>query len=197
MPAWSVKGRVIYACPCEVSCDCDFGSPPTAGFCTVIIGRHIESGRYGDVVLDGLNVAAVIHSPGHMANGNFKFAAYLDERANVAQREALAAIFSTKPGSHYGSMAKAIAQDLGVRYVPITVETEGRRWKVSIDGIANADITAIEGLNGKDVVIENDPEEQGPVMIGRSAHTTYQDYDIRLDVSGKNAAATTFAFSST
>jgi hypothetical protein len=30
---------------------------PTEGFCNVPLLFHIDSGRYGDVALDGLNVA--------------------------------------------------------------------------------------------------------------------------------------------
>jgi hypothetical protein len=181
-----------------VSCNCSFGSPPTAGFCTVIVGYHIESGRYGDVALDGLNAAKMFHSPGHMANGNFRAAFYLDERADAMQREALSAIFSVRPGGAFASEAKAIAQDLGVRFVPITVETGGRRWKLSINGIANADIAALRGQNDKEVVLENAPdEESGPIVIGRSTRTIYKDYDIHLDVSGRTGVVSVFAYSST
>src|SRR6476660_4210633 len=65
-PAWSVKGSHMYGCPCQVSCDCDYGTPPSAGFCTVISAYHIEPGHYGDVTLDGLNAVRIIHSPGDM-----------------------------------------------------------------------------------------------------------------------------------
>jgi hypothetical protein len=70
----------------------------------------------------------MLHSPGHMANGNFRVAFYLDDRANAMQREALNAIFSIKSGGAFASGAKKVAQDLGVRFVPITIETSGRRW---------------------------------------------------------------------
>jgi hypothetical protein len=48
-PAWNVKGDHLYARPCEVACPCDFDSPPSAGYCTVLSVYHIESGRYGEV----------------------------------------------------------------------------------------------------------------------------------------------------
>jgi hypothetical protein len=46
-------------------------------------------------------------------------------------------------------------------------------------------------------VIDNDPTEQGPVVIGRSTRTAYKDYDIQLDISGKTGTNSAFAFSST
>jgi hypothetical protein len=39
--------------------------------CNVPLIFHIESGRYGDTVLDGLNVALAVHTPGPMAEGNW------------------------------------------------------------------------------------------------------------------------------
>jgi hypothetical protein len=131
-----------------------------------------------------------------MANGDFRVAFYLDERANAAQREALSAIFSVKPGGAFASMSNAVAQDLGLRFVPITYEESGKRWKASIGKIASADITAIPSRDGKEVVLDNLPDEIGPHVIGRSSHTTYKDHDIQLDVSGKTGAYMPFAFSS-
>jgi hypothetical protein len=195
-PAWSVKGDHIYACPCEATCPCDFKSPPTAGYCTVLMGYHITSGRHGEVTLDGLNAVRMIHSPGHMSNGNFRVASYLDERADSAQREALSAIFSIKPGGAFTKMTKAVAQDLGARFVPITIEIGERRRKLSIGGIADADITAIPGQGDKEITVDNIPGDTAPLVAGRSARTTYKDYDLQLDVSGKTGGYQAFALSS-
>ena len=55
---------------------------------------HIESGRYDGIALDGLNVALAVHTPGPMADGNWSVAAYIDQRADDKQTEALGAIFT-------------------------------------------------------------------------------------------------------
>src|SRR5262249_57291273 len=60
-------------------------SRPTEGVCNVPLIFHIESGRYGDVALDGLNVALAIQTPGPMADGNWSVAAYIDESADDKQ----------------------------------------------------------------------------------------------------------------
>jgi hypothetical protein len=77
-------------------------SRPTEGVCNVPIIFHIESGSYGDVPLDGLNVALAIHTPGPMAEGNWSVAAYIDQRADDKQTEALGAIFTGAAGVHGG-----------------------------------------------------------------------------------------------
>jgi hypothetical protein len=43
------------------------------------------------VTLDGLNVALAIHTPGPMGEGNWAVGAYIDERADEKQTEALGA----------------------------------------------------------------------------------------------------------
>ena len=78
---WNVKGLFMEACNCEAMCPCVVGNAPTPGTCGVLLGYHIESGRKGDVTLDGLNVVRMNFSPGHMAKGNWRGAFYIDERA--------------------------------------------------------------------------------------------------------------------
>src|SRR5215469_14702664 len=101
---WHITGDFLENCNCTVVCPCTF-SPnppltrvPTPGFCEWAWGFHITSGNYGDVPLDGLNVAMFGYSPGIMAEGNWSVALYLDERANEQPRQALEAIFTGSAG---------------------------------------------------------------------------------------------------
>ena len=91
---WSLTGTYFEACNCEAACQCVFLSPPDVDECTILVGWHIDSGTMGDVSLDGFNVALAVHSPGHMAQVQWKVALYLDERASQAQGDALSQIFA-------------------------------------------------------------------------------------------------------
>jgi hypothetical protein len=71
-------------------------------------------------------------SPAHMAKGNWRAAFYIDERASPAQREALSAIFSFQPGGAFAPQAGLVSEVLGVKFVPITFEAQGRQWKMAI-----------------------------------------------------------------
>src|SRR5215510_14217287 len=92
---WHLSGDYFENCNCSVVCPClvskapPLTSRPTEGVCDVGVIFHIENGRYGDVPLDGLNVALAIHTPGPMGEGNWTVGAYIDERADVKQTEAL------------------------------------------------------------------------------------------------------------
>ena len=55
---------------------------------------HFESGRYGSVELDGLNVLYLAHSPGPVHLGNLKSLFLLDERAKPEQRRAFEEMFA-------------------------------------------------------------------------------------------------------
>lgn len=131
-----------------------------------------------------------------MARGNWRGAFYIDERANPAQREVLSAIFSFKPGGAFAAQAGSVAEVLGVKFVPITFEAQGRQWKMAIAGIGDADITAIEGLDSKEVRVENLRGRPFPTVVAKSTHTTYKDFDLQWEISGKNGFYAPFAFSS-
>ena len=80
-PKWQLSGDYFENCNCSVVCPClvstaaPLTSKPTQGVCDVALIFHIDKGNYGDVRLDGLNVAMVAHTPGPMANGNWTAAA--------------------------------------------------------------------------------------------------------------------------
>jgi len=134
--------------------------------------------------------------PGHIATGNWRAAFYIDERASPEQREALSAIFSFKPGGAFAAQARLVAEVLGVKFIPITFEGQGRHWKMTIAGIGDADITAIEGFGGKEIRVENLQGRAFPHVVAKSTHTAYKDFDLQWEISGKNGFYAPFAFSS-
>lgn len=97
IPDWSLKGELILNCNCTVFCPCvvSLGKhPPTEGYCQAWVGIRIDEGAYGDADLSGLTVGLIMDIPGNMGRGNWKAAAYIDERASEAAYEALVNIFS-------------------------------------------------------------------------------------------------------
>ncbi len=66
--------------------------------CTAALIFRIDQGQSGSISLDGLCFALLICSGKIMADGNWIFAAVVDERADAAQRQALADIVSGQAG---------------------------------------------------------------------------------------------------
>src|SRR5438270_12227482 len=118
---WQLSGDYFENCNCSVVCPClvskspPLTSRPTEGVCDVAMIFHIETGRYGDVALDRLNVALAVHAPGPMGQGNWAVAAYLDNRANEKQTDALGAIFTGVAGGPIAALAPLISNMLGVK----------------------------------------------------------------------------------
>ena len=195
-PSWSLEGEYFENCNCAVACPCifstnpPFASTPTAGACEVGFAFHLDRGSFGNATLDGLNAAMIARTPGPMIEGNWTVALYLDERADEPQREALQAIFSGAAGGTMGMFAPLIGEVLGVRAVPITYRSEGRRRSVEIPGVMDFAVRPILSAMGEDkemVATNAHPfAPDGVVMAVGEPGSTWADYGLRWDNSGKN-----------
>ncbi len=195
--AWSVKGTYFETCNCEVACPCVFLSPPTTGECTVLVGWHIEQGRYAKVALDGLNVALAVHVPGHMATTKWKAAVYFDDRASQEQQHALTQIFTGQAGGHPAVLVSFVGQVLGVKSVPIEYKAEGKRRHLKIAGIAEAEIEALKGAGGADVTVSGHPlciAPGFPATVAKSKALRYRDHGLQWELSEKTGFFSPFAY---
>jgi hypothetical protein len=197
--SWKVAGSYFEACNCEVACPCVFTSPPTSGECTVLVAWHIEQGRFGEIDLDGLNAVLAAHSPGHMLEGKWKVALYVDERANQSQQDALTQIFSGQAGGHLANLAPLIDQVLGVKAAPIQFRSEGKQRSLHLGDVAVAEIEGLSGQNGSDVTIASHPFTAVPgfpAVVAKSKQMSFSDYGLKWEVSNKNGFFSPFAYQS-
>ena len=192
---WHLSGDYFENCSCSLLCPClvsaaaPLTSKPTEGYCNVPLLFHIDSGRYGDVALDGLNVAVMLHAPGVMAEGNWSVAAYIDERAGDEQTEALGAIFTGAAGGPMAAFAPLISKNLGARKVPITFRIEGKTRSAEIPGILNMSVDALPTMHPDGEMWANLGHPVSPdkmaLAVG-AAGNSYNDHGMRWDTSGKN-----------
>ncbi len=96
MTPWEIKAREFVNCNCDYCCPCQFNALLTKGNCEAIAGIQIDEGHYGDVDLSGLRIATIFYWPGAVHEGNGKYQAVVDERADEKQRGALLNIMSAK-----------------------------------------------------------------------------------------------------
>jgi len=197
--SWKVNGTYFEACNCAAACPCVFLSAPTEGSCTVILAWHIDQGSFGNASLNGLNVALLAHTPGHMMQTKWKVALYLDERASADQQKALGGIFSGQAGGHLAAVAPLIGEVMGVKAVPIEYAATGKQRSLRIPKIAEADIEALEGQGGALVTIQNHPFTAvpgQPAVVSTSKRLKISDYGLSLDLNGKNGFYSAFAYQS-
>lgn len=194
--AWQLRGEYVENCNCDVVCPCLFSaqapmtSTPTQGPCEVGFGFHIDDGNFGDVSLDGLNVALVARTPGVMADGNWQVALYLDDQAGDAQRDALQAIFTGSAGGVMASLAPLISEVLGVSSASIRWRSDVQGRGVDADDTLHLTVHALPSINPDGEIWATNAHPfapQGVAMAVGSAGSTYADHGLRWDNSGKNA----------
>ena len=192
--SWQISGDYFENCNCDVVCPClmspnqPLTSKPTRGACEVAFGFHIDQGGYGDVALDGLNVAMIARTPGPMADGNWSVAVYLDERADDRQRQALQAIFTGSVGGPLATLAPLISTVLGVKTLPITYHKQGRQRSVEIPSVMHLAVHALPNINPDEEIWAKNahPFATSVAMAVGDDNSTWADYGMRWDNSGKN-----------
>jgi hypothetical protein len=192
---WRIAGEYFENCNCNVVCPClvstvaPLTSRPSEGVCNVVLAFHIDTGRYGAVTLDGLNVALAVHAPGPMADGNLVAAAYIDERADDQQTAALGAIFTGAEGGPMSAFAPLITNQLGVKKAPIHYSVSGKTRSVEIPGIMQMGVDPLPTMHssGEMWIAGGHPvaPDKMALAVGRSG-STFTDYGLRWDNSGKN-----------
>jgi len=141
---WMIRGPEFANCNCAHGCPCQFGALSTHGSCEAVSSGIIEQGHFDDTRLDGLNWIMLVQWPGEIAEGNGTQQLIIDERADVAQREALGKILkgeSTAPGAtHFYVFNSTMAHVLDTLYAPIEVEidVERRHGRVQVQGLVES-----------------------------------------------------------
>lgn len=193
---WNTKGCYMETCSCDTACPCAFLSPPTKGDCTLLAGWHIEQGHYGDVSLDGLNVALAAYAPGHMMEVQWKAALYLDDRASESQRNALIDVFTGKAGGRPATLASHIGEWVGMRSVPIEFRDDGKHQSLRIPRIAEASIKDLPGASGESISIAGTPWaiDSEPIVVAKSDKFDFDDYDFHWHMSNENGYHSRFEY---
>jgi hypothetical protein len=194
---WEIAGDYFESCNCEAACPCVFLSPPTSGECKVVVGWHINRGTMAGVNLSGLNFAIAVHSPGHMAKVKWTLAGYVDAKADVAQRKALETILSGQGGGYFAAIAPLIGKVLGISPAKIDFEAKGKQRSMKIGDVGAVDIQAIDGAEGQEVTIKNNPlgiVPGEPAVVARSTRLSYHDHGFKWDEAGKNGFFSPFKY---
>jgi hypothetical protein len=198
MPAqakWSLSGDYFENCNCAVVCPClispaaPLTARPTEGDCHVALFFHIDKGAYGDVKLDGLNAVVCASTDGPMGNGNWTAAAYIDERADDRQTEALGAVFSGGAGGPMAAFAPLMGKNLGVRKAPIAFKIDGKVRSGEIPGVISMSVEPLPTMAEGGEIWAATGHPVNPTRlafaVGRKG-SSYSDYGLHWDNSGRN-----------
>ncbi len=189
---WSIKGELILNCSCDVFCPCvvSLGAhPPTEGHCHAWMGVIIDEGHYEGEDLSGLNVGLLVDIPGRMGEGQWKVAAYVDERASGKAYNGLLQIFSGQAGGTTGLFTMLVSEIIGAERAPVQIERDGNKRRIAIGRKIQGEI---EMLGGKDpehpVMVSNSKYWMGPdIIVARGIKSKVRDYGRVWDFGGKSA----------
>lgn len=192
LPEWSIKGELILNCNCTVFCPCvvSLGAhPPTEGYCQAWVGIRIDRGHFDGEKLDGLNVGMIMDIPGRMGRGNWKAAAYIDERATAAAYDGLIKIFSGKARGTTGLFSMLVSEFLGAQRAPVVFETEGRIRRLMVGKNIQGEIEPIAGADpNAEVRVTNTGYWMGPdVTIAQARKGRVRAYGRVWDFDGRSA----------
>ena len=189
---WEIAGQYMESCNCDYLCPCIYTNPQGAGtheHCYALMVYRIDRGRHGDVALDGLKFAFVIRSGRVMADGNWVFAAVVDERANPAQRQALARIAGGEAGGPPQLIRDNLVKDFrGVEYKPIEFTMDGLRRATEIPGIFAFEIEGVASRNrsGEPYYIDNTGHPASKrLALARSKKTELKGFGLSLSLQGR------------
>jgi hypothetical protein len=192
LPEWNIKGELILNCNCTVFCPCvvSLGKhPPTEGYCQAWVGVRIDEGHYDGESLSGLNIGLIMDIPGNMGRGNWKAAAYIDERASEKAYDGLVNIFSGKARGTTGLFAIMVSEFLGAERAPVSYTIEGKTRHLIVGKKINGAVTPISGKNPDDeVVVKNTDYWMGPdITIAQADKGRVRAFGRVWDFDGRSA----------
>ena len=189
---WAIKGELILNCNCTVFCPCvvSLGQhPPTEGYCQAWAGVRIDEGFFGDEDLSGLNVGLLLDIPGLMARGNWKAAAFVDERASEAAYDGLVDIFSGAARGTTGLFSLLVSEFLGAERAPVIFETEGKARRLMVGKKIQGEVVPVGGSDPDgDIVVTNTQYWMGPdITVATATKGRVRAFGRVWDFDGRSA----------
>ena len=189
--SWRMRGSVMEACSCEVTCPCNFGGDPTELPCNAILGLSIQEGNYGSTRLDNLNVVFILSFPGNPFDGNWTIGTYIDQRANQDQVNALGTIFSGQAGGWFAAVSGLITNPLPPKQVPINFEESDGNARITVPGLLEVGGEAVPNPMGGNLDTKVNslavPFYTGDVSVRRASMLKLSDPDLSFEYTGKSS----------
>jgi hypothetical protein len=201
---WRVRGSYFEACNCDAICPCRSvhgapGGQSTFGECFGTLSWHVLDGHWDELDLsDRLVVLSLRYFDKVKPSTRWEVVLYVDERADDAQLDALAAIYLGRAGGTVtGNYGRAIGDVHAVRRARIAVEHVAPRKRIDVVGYlhveAEGTASAVEdvrcGIPGYDhpgtefvgEVLESTDESFTWSIVGKRNASFASDFDYRSD----------------
>lgn len=189
---WTVRGEYMESCNCDYLCPCVYTNPQgpvTYDHCIAVMAYRIDDGQFEGTRLDGRKFALVIRSGKVMADGNWVFAAVVDEAADPAQRSALSALASGEAGGPTGFIRQNLVSDFrGVEFRPIEFQMSGLTRRAAVPGLFSFEIAGVPSRNrsGDPLYIDNTAHPANRrLALARTQDVHLHAFGLDLDLTGR------------
>jgi hypothetical protein len=191
-PRWTIRGEYMESCNCDYLCPCVYTNPQgpvTYDHCTALMAYRIDDGRFESTRLDGCKFAFVIRSGKVMADGNWIFAAVIDEAADTPQRAALTSLAGGEAGGPPGLIRSHLVSDFrGVLVKPIDFEMQGLMRRAAVPDLFAFEVEGVASRNrsGEPYYIDNTAHPANRrLALARSKSTRLHGFGLDLDLAGR------------
>jgi hypothetical protein len=191
MATWEIKARELVNCSCDYGCSCQFNGLPDKGHCYAVAGIQIDEGHHGETRLDGLRIAAIFKWPGAIHEGRGEALAFVDSRADEAQRGALLRIMTGQDTDPFATMFAVYASTVETMHPPVftdidfEVDVEGRRARMVIEDYVEMNgepiRNKVSGAETRAQIVLPDGFEYEVADIGSASSRTTGPMNVELD----------------
>ena len=199
--SWRIRGDVMEACSCDITCPCNFGGDPTQLPCNVVLGFRIQEGNYSNTQLGGLSFVLYASIPGKIFDGGWTLGAYLDQRANGDQMQALGTILTGQAGGMFAALGGLIATALPPQQVAINFETVDGEHRIAVPGLLEVASERIPNPMAGQPPLDAQttglavPFYSGPARVRRAGILKVTDPNLNFEYAGSSSLSGQFDYS--
>jgi len=147
--AYSLEGRILAVCNCDVLCPCWIGEDPDNGTCDAVVGYHLDKGTVNGTDVTGRSLVLLAHLPGNVLKGNWKVAMVVDDKASDDQQKALVDVWTGKLGGPLADFSQLIGEVVAVERAPITYELQEGKGTLKVGNMVEAEMQPYVGATGR------------------------------------------------
>jgi len=189
---WAIKGELFLNCSCTVFCPCVISlgkHPPTEGHCHAWMAIAIDEGHFEGEDLSGVNIGLMVEIPGRMAEGNWKVAVYIDEKATQKAYNGLLQVLSGTAGGTTGLFTYLVSEIIGAEREKVEIVRDGNRRSIMVGRKIQGEIEMLTGADrDRPLMISNTKYWMGPdITPAVGLRSRVRDYGRVWDFDGKSA----------
>lgn len=137
---YRLRGIGYEFCNCKPGCTCNFSGFPSSadGSCKAMVANVITEGRSGDVDLSGVTALALLDWPKAIHDGGGRAVFVVTPETTDEQIGELSKIYTGAYGGLPWEILGTTFQVAGLVKAPITIEADGLRATVRVEGVGEA-----------------------------------------------------------